>query len=36
MASRFVFSRRDRFDAEREFAKAIGTDTYARDQPLDI
>jgi hypothetical protein len=31
MASRFVFSRRDRFDAEREFAKTIGTDTYARD-----
>ncbi len=30
MASRFVISRRNRFDHEREFAKSIGTDLYAR------
>jgi hypothetical protein len=36
MASRFVFSRRDRFDAEREFAKTIGTDIYARGRPPDV
>lgn len=29
MASRFVFSNRPMFDAEREFAKTVGTDTYA-------
>jgi hypothetical protein len=29
MASRFVFSNRPVFDREREFAKTVGTDTYA-------
>jgi hypothetical protein len=29
MASRFVFSNRPVFDDEREFAKAVGTDTNA-------
>ena len=29
MASRFVFSNRPVFDDEREFAKTVGTDTYA-------
>jgi hypothetical protein len=29
MASRFVFSNRPTFDMEREFAKTVGTDTYA-------
>ncbi len=29
MASRFVFSNKAAFDLEREFAKTIGTDTYA-------
>ncbi len=32
MTSRFVFSRRAQFDSEREFAKTIGTDIYARDR----
>jgi hypothetical protein len=31
MASRFVFSSRNSFDLEREFAKTIGTDVHARD-----
>jgi len=32
MASRFVISCRNNFDREREFAKTIGTDIYARDR----
>jgi hypothetical protein len=36
MASRFLFSRRNVFDAEREFAKTVGTDTYAPGRPLDV
>lgn len=32
MAPRFVFSRRANFDAERKFAKTIGTDLYVRER----
>ncbi len=35
MGSRFVFSSRSQFDAERAFAKTIGTDLYASDHVRD-
>lgn len=35
MASRFVFCSRNSFDLERQFAKTIGTDVYARDWKKD-
>lgn len=34
MASQFVISRRNQFEHERDFAKTIGTDTYARDRSV--
>ncbi len=33
VASRFVISNRAAFEAERNFARTIGTDTYAPSQP---